>query len=689
MTIVPLYGHKTGGRMKEETMNIIAGLERWTASARGVTATVVSGVFVLWAAYYHLTDTIPQWDPSWVTFFISGLPLYYIGLYWLGKRELTSALLVSIAMTACIALGEVFAAAEVAWIMALGEILEEKTVARARRGLTEVLGSAPQSGCRLRADGSEEVVAVTAIAVGDRLRVRPGETIPVDGEVLTGASAVNEAMLTGESYPADKAEGSPVYGGTVNGFGALTIRATKVGQDTSFARLARLLQEAEENTAPVQRTVDRWVTWLVPTAIIFALTTFVVTWALGVPVAEATVRAVTVLVVFCPCALALATPTAVVAGIGQATRYGVIIKSGAALEEMGRTTTVAIDKTGTMTTGEITVAEVWPRRGVSADEVIAVAAAAERESEHPLAAAIRRKASARGLVPEAVRDFVVASGKGVSAVLADGRAVHVGSEGYLESQGVAVDEKLGDTVHEARLQGMIVVWVARGDECLGAVGLADTLRPQMERVVGLLRARGIRTVMLTGDNAETAAHVGVTAHVDEVHARLLPDGKTEHIRSMQAAGARVAMVGDGINDAAALRTAHTGIAIGGTAGDMAIEAADIVLPGQDMMRLPYLVSLAQATLRTIHINLFIALGLNIAGVVLSFFGLLSPVTGAIVHNGGGILVALHAISLYERKRNPGEPAPVTAAVCTELHCHICGGYYCIAPGHQHPLHRHG
>ncbi len=662
--------------------------ERWTESARGVTATVISGVFLLWGTYCQLTDTVPVWDPSWVTFLISGLPLYYIGLYWLGKRELTSALLMSIAMTACIALGEVFAAAEVAWIMALGEILEEKTVARARRGLTEVLGSAPTTGHRLRADGTEETVAVTAIAVGDHLRVRPGETVPVDGEVLTGTSAVNEAMLTGESYPADKIVGSAVYGGTVNGFGALTIRATKVGEDTSFERLARLLREAEDNAAPVQRTVDRWVTWLVPTAIVLAAATFFVTWALGVPTQEAIVRAVTVLVVFCPCALALATPTAVVAGIGQATRYGVIIKSGAALEEMGRTTTLAIDKTGTMTTGEITVAEIWARAGLAAEEVLAVAAATELESEHPLAAAIRRQAADRGLTPEPVSGFIAASGKGVSAVLADGREGHVGSEVYLESHGVAAAEDLGTAVHHARLQGMIVVWVARGGECLGAIGMADTLRPQMEDVIGLLRARGIRSVMLTGDNAETAAHVGVTARVDEVHARLLPDGKTEHIREMQAAGERVAMVGDGINDAAALRTANTGIAVGGTAGDMALEAADIILPGQDMMRLPYLVSLAQATLRTIHINLFIALGLNITGVVLSLFGLLSPVTGAIVHNGGSILVALHAISLYERKRPLGTPAPPSDTHCTELHCHVCGGYYCITPGHHHPLHRH-
>lgn len=670
-------------------MNIKAQLDRWTAAARGTRATVISGLWVAWAAYYHIMDIVPVWDPSWVTFLISGLPLYYIGLYWLGKRELTSALLVSIAMTACIALGEVFAAAEVAWIMALGEVLEDKTVARARRGLTEILGQAPRVGHRLRADGTEEVVPVTAIAVGDCLRVRPGETIPVDGEVVTGTSAVNEAMLTGESYPADKTVGAAVYGGTVNGFGALTVRATKVGEDTSFERLARLLRDAEENAAPVQRTVDRWVNWLVPTAIILAVATFILTWAWGVSISEATVRAVTVMVVFCPCALALATPTAVVAGIGQATKYGVIIKSGAALEEMGRTTTVAIDKTGTMTAGEIKVAEIWPTAGMTAEELLAVAASAELESEHPLAVAIRTASQARGLVTTPVREFTVESGKGVSAIWPDGTAVHVGSEGYLERHGVTVPDAVAEKVHQARLDGMIVVWAARGTTCIGAIGLADTLRPQMERVIGLLRARGIRSVMLTGDNAETAAHVGVTAHVDEVHARLLPEGKTEHIRAMQAKGERVAMVGDGINDAAALRTANIGIAVGGTAGDMALEAADIILPGQDMLRLPYVVSLARATLRTVHINLCIALGLNIAGVVLSFFGLLSPVTGAILHNGGSILVALHAISLYERKRSLGQPAPLTEDVCTELHCHICGGYYCITPGHHHPLHRHG
>ncbi len=361
--------------------------ERWMEKALGVRMTIVSGLFVAVSAYYHIIGEHPVWDPGWITLLISGVPIVYGALYWLFKEKtITSWLLITVAMVACVSLDEVFAAAEVAWIIAIGEILEAKTVSRARRGLTELLSQAPTQGRRVNADGKvEEVVAAEEIAVGDILRILPGETIPVDGIVVSGTTAVNEAMLTGESLPADKQVGAEVYSGTTNGFGSIDIRATKVGEDSSMQRLVRLVKEASEQQAPVQRIVDRWVVYLIPAAIAFAILTFAINLWWGTSQTDALYRAVTVLVVFCPCALALATPTSVVAAIGQATKSGVIVKSGAALEEMGRIDTIAFDKTGTITSGKLAVVEAKSLLpDLSVEDMLRVAAAVEARSEHPL-----------------------------------------------------------------------------------------------------------------------------------------------------------------------------------------------------------------------------------------------------------------------------------------------------------------
>lgn len=627
--------------------------DRWWEWALRPRMMVLMTVLLLVSAHGHLTNNtfLQMYDPGWGVLLLAGIPLLFGGIENLVKeKELTSWLLVGIALVACVALGEVFAATEVAWIMAFGEWLEGRTVQRARRGLEQILAQTPVQGRRINDASETEMVAAEEIRVGDRLSVHPGETIPADGVVLTGATAVDEAMLTGESLPVDKRDGSEVFGGTVNGFGAIEMRATKVGADASMQRLVRLVREAENEQAPVQRTVDRWVRYLVPTAIALSLIVFALNFWWGTPLTATIYRTVTVLIVFCPCALALSTPTAIVAAIGQATKAGVIIKSGAALEVMGRIDTLALDKTGTITTGALAVTDVLPLRDdVSTEEVLALAAAAEEQSEHPLGKAILQKAREVGVTLPAHTDFVMTGGRGVSVRLTDGSVLYAGSERYLAQEGIDIAPTVEAVLNELRSNGKIAVLVAQADQLIGVVAFADTVRAQMPAVTAALQRARLTPVMLTGDNAQTAKFVGATVGIDEVHARLLPEDKVTYIAAQQKAGRRVAMVGDGVNDAAALKRADVGIAIGGTAGDMAIEAADIILPGSDMTRLPYLARLSQKTLRTIHINLAIALSLNILGVILSLFGWLTPVTGAIVHNAGSIIVSLHAIWLYETK----------------------------------------
>lgn len=623
--------------------------DRWLRVTSSWQMLLVSGVFMAVSTYYHFQGQYPLYDPGWVTVLISGVPILVAAVQSLAHGRLTSACLVSLGMLACIFIGEVVAASEVAWLIAVGESLEEMTVSRARRGLADAFARIPTEARRLLPDGTEEVVPVDAVAVGDTLRIRPGEQIPVDGIVRGGVSAVNESMLTGEPLPADKEVGAKVYGGTLNGFGALTVEATRVGEDSSYQRLVRAVREAEGERAPIERTIDRWVTWLVPAALVLAAVVALGGLAYGWPRTAAINRAVTVLVIFCPCALALATPTAVAAAIGQATRYGVIIKSGAVLEAAGRIECMAIDKTGTLTVGRPEVTELYSVNG-DRDGLLAMAAAAERNSEHPLAQAVLRAAEVSRLAVAEPEKFVATAGRGVSAKLADGTIVHCGSEAFLEDLGVAIRDD--GTIAAWRERGTIAILVAVNRLFVGAIGFADTLREQVPEVLETLGRYDVHTVMLTGDHYETAMHIGKQIKIDEVKARLLPTEKADQIRDWQSTGKVVAMVGDGINDAVALQRADVGIAMGDTAGDTAIAAADIILPGEDLTRLPYLVRLSRAALRTVRANMVIALGLNIFGLILAILGILTPGLGAIFHNLGSVLVALHSASLYKRDFQP-------------------------------------
>ena len=603
--------------------------------------TLLSGLFLAASLAVLLGRLTLPLDPAWVTILISGTPLVYAALTHLIKEKaITSALLISIAMAASVAIGEVFAAGEVAFIMALGEMLEERTVARARKGIKQLVSLAPLQGRRLE-NGVEEIVPIEQIRKDDLLRILPGETIPVDGEIVSGNTSVDQSVMTGESLPVDKTEGDSVFSGTINRFGAIDIRAVKVGEDSSLQKLIRMVQEAESNQAPMQRIVDVWASWLVPIALLIAVATWFAT--------DNIIRAVTVLVVFCPCALALATPTSIMAAIGQATRQGVLIKSGGALEIMGKVDCIALDKTGTLTHGTLTVSEMISFvPNYDATQVLQLAASVEAFSEHPLGKAI--VAQARGahsaLLP--VNEFLMVPGKGVKGRLA-GKTILCGNNAWLEEHGVPLEPQSLGAQEGARVQGKASILVACDGACIGMVALSDTLRESAKSTVKSLRDMHLDVLLLTGDHPQTADYFARQAGIETVYPNLLPAEKVARIAELRKQGRRVCMIGDGVNDAPALKTADVGVAMGSMGSDIAIEAADIALMGDDIAKIPYLKKLSRATIRTIMFNISLSMLINFVAVGLSIAGVLTPVTGALVHNAGSVLVVLNAALLYDRK----------------------------------------
>lgn len=609
----------------------------------GVPATLVGGVCLLCSFIckkYGITLLI---DPAWITVIISGLPLLYLAvwrsMYNTGVSKISSAHLICVAMLAAIFIGDLFAAGEVAFIMAIGEILEDMTTNRAKKGLQKLIGLAPTQGRRL-VDGKEELIPAEEIRKGDFLRILPGETIPVDGKILRGETSVDQSIMTGESLPVDKNVGDTVFCGTINRFGAIDLQATKVGQDSSLQKLIRMVQEAEEKKAPMARIADIAASWLVPAALVIAVIAGLYTRDI--------VRAVTVLVVFCPCALVLATPTAIMAAIGQATKHGVIIKSGEALEKMGKVDTIAFDKTGTLTFGKLEVSDCIPFAPMQADALLTLAASAEAKSEHPLGKAIVAFAKEKQLDCMESSVFQMTSGKGIFAEI-DGRKIFCGNEKYLQEHGITLEKQMETTLETLRLQGKASILVAEETACLGVIALSDVLRPEAETMVERLSQMHTAAVLLTGDSKLTADYFAKQVGIAEVRAELLPEQKVENITALQAEKRMVCMIGDGVNDAPALKTADVGVAMGSMGSDIAIEAADIALMGDDISKIPYLKRLSDATVKTIKASITLSMVINFVAVTLSVKGILNPTTGALVHNAGSCFVVLIAALLYDRK----------------------------------------
>lgn len=610
----------------------------------GVPMTLIGGIFVIISFVLSRLGIQLVIDPAWVTVIICGVPLLYLSIWRLiynkGISKISSALLICIAMIAAIMIGDLFAAGEVAFIMAIGAILEDKTTERAKKGLKNLISLTPVQARRI-INGNEEMVKTEEIKVDDILRVLPGETIPVDAVIVSGNTSVDQSIMTGESLPVDKEIGDNVFCGTLNCFGAVDIKATQVGEDSSLQKLIHMVQEAENKKAPMARIADVCASWLVPVALLIAVLAYFFTGNI--------IRAVTVLVVFCPCALVLATPTAIMAAIGQATKHGVIIKSGEALENMGKVDTITFDKTGTLTLGKLEVSDivVFSKR-LTDDMLLSLAASAETRSEHPLGKAIVEYAKKQNIEFKNVSDFSMESGKGIYAVVNQYQLL-CGNEKYLQENSIIIPEKIVDTIEIFRNEGKASILVAINNVCEGIITLSDILRPTAGEIVKSLKTMSTDVVLLTGDNEKTADYFARQVGIKTIKADLLPADKVDSIIQLQKDGKTICMIGDGVNDAPALKTANVGIAMGGMGSDIAVDASDIILMSDDISRIPYLKRLSNATVKTIKFSISLSLVINFIAIVLSLQGLLTPTTGALVHNAGSVLVVMIAALLYDRK----------------------------------------
>lgn len=619
----------------------------------GLYMTILAGLFLLLDGIPHLIEefcgqrpfqNIFPFEPSWITVIICGFPLVYLSIrrivYNKGISKISSALLISMAMFAAIAIGDIFAAGEVAFIMALGALLEEATTERAKKGLKKLISLAPVKGRKIQ-DNKEMMVSVESIQSGDYLRILPGETIPVDGRIINGETTVDQSIMTGESIPVDKTIDDDVFGGTINCFGAIDIIATKVGEDSSIQKMIQLIRNAEQKQAPIQRIADTVASRLVPIALLIACIGYLVTGNIIV--------GVTVLVVFCPCALVLATPTAVMAAIGQATKHGVIIKSGEILETMGKVDIMAFDKTGTLTRGQLAVQSILAvDTDYSETDILQLAASAEAKSEHPIGKAIVSHAIEQDLEILDTTSFTMSVGKGIIAVI-KGRELYCGNERFLEEHNIIVSESIQQAINVYRSEGKVSVIIANNEYIIGIITLSDTMRNDAINIISAISSLDMTTVLLTGDSKAAATYIGKKSGVSEIHAELLPGEKVSIIESLQGKQHKVCMVGDGINDAPAMKTADVSIAMGTISSDIAIETADIALMSDDLSKIPYIKRLSDATIKTIKFSIALSMAINCIAIILSLLEVLTPTTGALVHNVGSCLVVLIAARLYDRK----------------------------------------
>jgi heavy metal translocating P-type ATPase len=582
-------------------------------------------------------------DAAWVAILLCGIPIIkgaVIGL--VTEFDVRADVLVSIALIASIFIGETFAAGEVAFIMALGAYLEERTVAKARAGIEKLVHLTPTTA-RVVRDSKEEIMPAEQVKVGNVLRVLAGETVAVDGVIIKGQTSIDQSVMTGESLPMDKGEGDEVFSGTVNQFGTFDMVAQKVGEDSSLQRMIQLVKSADAGKAKIVGIADRWATWIVVIALLAAVITWFATGEI--------IRSVTILVVFCPCALVLATPTAIMAGIGNATKFGILVREGDALERLSQVKRIAFDKTGTLTYGKPAITQVHNIDPVLDEQALfTLTTAAELRSEHPLGKAIvagyRQK---YGTLPEQPEEFQLLAGRGVFARIA-GQEIFAGNETLLAEQDIALTAELLELAEKARADGCTVIYLVRNRSTAGMIALSDTLRPDAARTVDAIHRVGVRTVLLTGDSEASASHIAGDAGIRDVRAGCLPENKLEEIRAYQEKGELVCMVGDGINDAPALKTARVGIAMGGIGSDIAIDAADVVLVGDDIREIPHLLRLSQKTMRTIKVNITASLALNFIAIALAIGGILNPVLGALVHNVGSVAVIINSSLLLKWRK---------------------------------------
>lgn len=607
-----------------------------------VTFIIISSI-CLFMSLIQSVDELLHFNLSWVAIILCGLPIIKEAATCLYEEfDIKADVLVSLALIASVIIGEIFAAGEISVIMTIGALLEDLTVQKAQSGIENLVKLTPKQA-RIIRDNKEIMINADDIEIGDIVRVIAGETIPVDGVIIKGQGSIDESIMNGESLPVDKYVGDDVLSGTINQYSTFDIKATKTSQDSSLKRMIKLVKEADSKKAPIVSLTDRWATWIVVIALVSSIGTYLVTHQI--------LRSVTILVVFCPCALVLATPTAIMAGIGNASKYGMLIKGGDVVERLSKIKNIAFDKTGTLTYGKLSVVEYKSFCPKYDDEAfLKILASVEAYSEHPLGKAITSYYKENNEELLDIQNFTVNPGKGITANLGE-KSILVGNLKLIKDVDINLNKDIINISEEFTKKGCTVIYLSIDNKLIGYVALSDILREEAKEVISYIKSQKINPVMLTGDNKNSAQNIANIVGIDDIHPSLLPEDKMNIIKNLEDSKSPTCMIGDGVNDALALKYSSVGISMGAIGSDIAIEASDIALASDDIKNIPYLLYLSKKTMKTIKLNVTFSLALNFLAIILAMTGILNPVVGALVHNLGSVFVILNSAKLLKTRNN--------------------------------------
>ena len=607
-----------------------------------VTFIIISSI-CLFMSLIQSVDELLYFNLSWVSIILCGLPIIKEAATCLYEEfDIKADVLVSLALIASVIIGEIFAAGEISVIMTIGTLLEDLTVQKAQSGIENLVKLTPKQA-RIIRDNKEIMINADDIEIGDIVRVIAGETIPVDGVIIKGQGSIDESIMNGESLPVDKYVGDDVLSGTINQYSTFDIKATKTSQDSSLKRMIKLVKEADSKKAPIVSLTDRWATWIVVIALVSSIGTYLVTHQI--------LRSVTILVVFCPCALVLATPTAIMASIGNASKYGMLIKGGDVVERLSKIKNIAFDKTGTLTYGKLSVVEYKSFNPEYDDEaLLKILASVEAYSEHPLGKAITSYYKENNEELLDIQNFKVNPGKGITATL-DEKSILVGNLKLIKDVDINLNKDIINISEEFTKKGCTVIYLSIDNKLIGYVALSDILREEAKEVISYIKSQKINPVMLTGDNKNSAQNIASIVGIDDINPSLLPEDKMNIIKNLEDNKSPTCMIGDGVNDALALKYSSVGISMGAIGSDIAIEASDIALASDDIKNIPYLLYLSKKTMKTIKLNVTFSLALNFLAIILAMTGILNPVIGALVHNLGSVFVILNSVKLLKTRNN--------------------------------------
>ena len=607
-----------------------------------VTFIIISSI-CLFMSLIQSVDELLHFNLSWVAIILCGLPIIKEAATCLYEEfDIKADVLVSLALIASVIIGEIFAAGEISVIMTIGALLEDLTVQKAQSGIENLVKLTPKQA-RIIRDNKEIMINADDIEIGDIVRVIAGETIPVDGVIIKGQGSIDESIMNGESLPVDKYVGDDVLSGTINQYSTFDIKATKTSQDSSLKRMIKLVKEADSKKAPIVSLTDRWATWIVVIALVSSIGTYLVTHQI--------LRSVTILVVFCPCALVLATPTAIMAGIGNASKFGILIKGGDVVERLSKIKNIAFDKTGTLTYGKLSVVEYKSFNPDYDDEAfLKILASVEAYSEHPLGKAITSYYKENNEELLDIQNFTVNPGKGITANLGE-KSILVGNLKLIKDVDINLNKDIINISEEFTKKGCTVIYLSIDNKLIGYVALSDILREEAKEVISYIKSQKINPVMLTGDNKNSAQNIANIVGIDDIHPSLLPEDKMNIIKNLEDSKSPTCMIGDGVNDALALKYSSVGISMGAIGSDIAIEASDIALASDDIKNIPYLLYLSKKTMKTIKLNVTFSLALNFLAIILAMTGILNPVVGALVHNLGSVFVILNSAKLLKTRNN--------------------------------------